>query len=306
MLDVARRRPLEDALTIRRGPNKGQLKANIRSEVRERLERLGRERALIYKTMALTGLRKNELATLTVKWLELNANPPYLTLDPNNEKNGMGSSIPLRADLAADICAWLQDKAQEISKSNGESDRLNVEEQIYGLPADTPLFDVPTGLLRILDRDLKAAGISKKDSRGRTVDIHALRHTFGTMLSAAGVKPRTAQEVMRHSDIKLTMNVYTDPALLDTAGAVEALPSFPLDRPETPTNRNGNFQFAPKFAPTTGHPGQSGTIPAKMAAPNDPPEVYRSRAVRSCYDNSKGPLSITDNGPYKVGAKGRQ
>jgi hypothetical protein len=31
---------------------------------------------------------------------------------------------------------------------------------------------------------------------------------------------------MRHSDPALTANIYTDPRLLDTAAAVEALPSF--------------------------------------------------------------------------------
>ena len=35
-------------------------------------------------------------------------------------------------------------------------------------------------------------GIDKRDGRGRTVDVHALRHTFGTLLSKGG-KPRTAQ-----------------------------------------------------------------------------------------------------------------
>ena len=34
---------------------------------------------------------------------------------------------------------------------------------------------------------------------------------------------------MRHSDIKLTMNVYADPRLLDVAGAFDALPSLPLN-----------------------------------------------------------------------------
>ncbi len=34
---------------------------------------------------------------------------------------------------------------------------------------------------------------------------------------------------MRHSTIDLTMNTYTDPKLLDVAGALEALPSLPLD-----------------------------------------------------------------------------
>jgi hypothetical protein len=31
---------------------------------------------------------------------------------------------------------------------------------------------------------------------------------------------------MRHSSIDLTMNIYTDPTLLDVAGAINALPKF--------------------------------------------------------------------------------
>jgi len=73
-----------------------------------------------------------------------------------------------------------------------------------------PLFRVPAGLVKILNRDLKAADIPKQDERGRTVDVHALRHTFGTLLSKHGVAPRTAHAAMRHSTIDLTMNVYTD------------------------------------------------------------------------------------------------
>jgi hypothetical protein len=46
--------------------------------------------------------------------------------------------------------------------------------------------------------------------------------------SKAGVAPRTAQAAMRHSGIDLTMNVYTDPKLLDVAGAMDALPMLPL------------------------------------------------------------------------------
>lgn len=88
------------------------------------------------------------------------------------------------------------------------------------------LFDVPDGLVRIFDRDLAAAGIAKKDADDRTVDVHGLRHTFATMLSQAGVRPRTAQELMRHSDIRLTMTTYTHLGLVDTAGAVESLPSL--------------------------------------------------------------------------------
>ena len=314
LLDVARCRPLQEAMTVRRGKNKGQLKANIRPEVRQRLERLGRERALIYKTMALTGLRKKELATLTVDRLELDVEPPHLVLNPNNEKNREGNAIPIRSDLADDLRVWLRDKAEEVRESNGQSGQHSEEELIYGLPPDTLLFDVPTGLLRILNLDLKAAGIPKKDSRGRTVDIHALRHTFGTMLSAAGVRPRTAQEAMRHSTLDLTMNVYTDPALLDVAGAIESLPSFTLGEgpaaaveSATAALKEGSSEdessrlLAPVLAFNMHRSGQSGSTPVKMAVPDAAPAELLSRAVKSCYDNSKGPLSIADNEPFESG-----
>ena len=36
---------------------------------------------------------------------------------------------------------------------------------------------------------------------------------------------------MRHSSIDLTVNVYTDPQLLDVAGALERLPKLPIATP---------------------------------------------------------------------------
>ena len=78
LLAVARERPLLEALTVRKGPRKGERYANVRPEVRERLDLLGRERALIYKTLVLTGLRKGELASLTVAHLPLTTPCPSL------------------------------------------------------------------------------------------------------------------------------------------------------------------------------------------------------------------------------------
>ncbi|MFN7021692.1 MAG: tyrosine-type recombinase/integrase [Phycisphaerales bacterium] len=98
--------------------------------------------------------------------------------------------------------------------------------------------------IRIFDCDMVFAGLAriekrggkdiviKTDDRGRTIDVHALRHTFGTHLSKAGVPLRTAQAAMRHSDPSLTANVYTDPKLLDVAGAVACLPDLPLGKVE--------------------------------------------------------------------------
>jgi len=160
---------------------------------------------LIYRTFILTGLRLNELRTLTVARLDLTAGREVIRLETRNEKSGAGSTLPVRADLADELRQWIAEKK---------------------LTAAELLFTVPAGLRRILDRDMKAAGIPKRDERGRTVDVHALRTTFATFLSTTGTAPRTAQAAMRHSDIKLTMGVYTDPALLDVRTALDRLPAF--------------------------------------------------------------------------------
>src|SRR5215831_18897718 len=57
LLKVAAERPLLEALTVRKGERKGERYADVRPEVRERLTLEGRERALLYKTAVLTGMR---------------------------------------------------------------------------------------------------------------------------------------------------------------------------------------------------------------------------------------------------------
>ena len=220
-------------MTVRTGKRKGQAVAKVRPEVRERLEALGRERALIYKTLVLTGLRLNELATLTVGQLRLDGRVAFAELDAADEKNREGNVVPIRDDLADDLRAWLADK---LALLQAEA-RRHGEPIPSRLPAEARLFVVPKELVKILNRDLKLAGISKSDDRGRTIDVHALRTTFGTLLSKGGVAPRTAQAAMRHSDIDLTMNVYTDPRLLDVQGALDVLPALPLDSGQSTTSR---------------------------------------------------------------------
>ena len=51
------------------------------------------------------------------------------------------------------------------------------------------------------------------------------------MLARSGVSMRVAQQLMRHSDIRLTTNVYADPKLFDLQGAVESIPSVPSVAP---------------------------------------------------------------------------
>jgi integrase len=212
LLKAARERPLVEVSTIRSGRKKGQRVAAgpRRPETRAKAERLGWERTLLYKTLVCTGLRRGELAALEARFLTLEGLRPCVTLPPSLTKNRQEACLPLRADLAQELSEWLK---------------------VTGKSGTDRVFRVSRNLYKILRRDLALAGIAYKDERGRTIDVHALRHTTATYLSRAKVAPRVAQNFMRHSDIRLTMQTYTDASLLDEAEALNALPKMPLSGP---------------------------------------------------------------------------
>jgi integrase len=200
---------------MRRGEEDGR----IGGRPAERLS--GQERAEVYTILAGTGLRVGELAQLTVADVRLDERVPRIELPARITKNKADDTIPLRADLVELL-----------------------RRRVARLAPSTLLYAIPTDMIKRFNADCRRAGIPKRDERGRTVDIHALRTTFGTWLARSGVAPRTAQALMRHSDIKLTMSVYTDPKLLDTAAAVESIPSV------APA-----VCVAPSVAPTPGNSG---------------------------------------------------
>jgi integrase len=159
------------------------------------------DRRYVYLTAALSGLRRKELRLLQWGDIILDGDFPHIQLRVKANKARREDVVPLNPELL------------ELLQSIRPADAT----------AATPVFaSVP--VMRTYKRDLAAAGISYKDEQGRQADFHALRMAFGTYLQRAGVPIRTAMQLMRHSDIRLTAKVYTDPTLLDTAGAVAKLP----------------------------------------------------------------------------------
>jgi len=77
-----------------------------------------------------------------------------------------------------------------------------------------------------LRKDLKAASIPCIDESGRYADFHALRYTFNTWLHTNGVPPRIAQELMRHSDRRLTDQVYLDSSLLALQESMRSIDGY--------------------------------------------------------------------------------
>ena len=120
-------------------------------------------------------------------------------------------------------------------------------------PVKTPVFNTPDKLPPMVRADLrraraswiKAAGdpaqrrercrsdfLAYIDDDGRVVDFHALRATYITMLVKSGASVKEAQELARHSDPKLTMNVYTKLGIHDLAGALDRLPGLSPSQPD--------------------------------------------------------------------------
>ncbi|MFM9962257.1 MAG: tyrosine-type recombinase/integrase, partial [Planctomycetaceae bacterium] len=213
-----------------------------------RQERLGIERALAYTIAVTTGLRLGELGSLTVGQVELDGPCPHVRLKAADEKNRQGNTIPLRRDVADELRQWVSGLG---GHSRSQTNVLSFEGrgESTNLSPTTKLFSISADLSKVLSRDRAIAGIAKRDDRGRVVDFHALRHTFGTNLSKAGVSPRVAQAAMRHSSIDLTMNVYTDPRLLDVQGAVESLPQISTTS-EPNDNRQRMAAGAETFSPS--------------------------------------------------------
>ncbi len=150
---------------------------------------------MLYAVGMTTGFRAGELASLEPSAFALDGEPPTATVKAAYSKNRRTSCL------------------------RGYFD---------GKPARDPVWpgswaDDAADMLRI---DLEAAGIPFADEEGRVCDFHALRHSYLTLVQRSGVHPKVAQELARHSDSRLTMNVYTHAHLHDLAGAVEMLPSL--------------------------------------------------------------------------------
>jgi len=205
LLAAARMRPEYELRTIRRGKNAGKQVAKLRPRTLERAQAKGVERSLAYLLAIWTGLRRSELAALEWRDIRLDTHPAQILLRAVTTKSKRADSIALHPQIAQALRDYRPENAQQ---------------------EDRVLVTVPG--MKVLKADLLMAGISFKTDAGR-VDLHSLRTSLGTYLSAHGVPLRLAQAHLRHTDPRLTANIYTDERSLPVAAAIIELPSFPTE-----------------------------------------------------------------------------
>jgi hypothetical protein len=99
------------------------------------------------------------------------------------------SSKILRRDLAAARAAWIKEAPESEREAREKTDKL-----------------------------------AYRDTQGAVFDFHSLRGQYITSLVWAGVHPKVAQRLARHSTITLTMDRYAKVDQSDLTSAVNKLP----------------------------------------------------------------------------------
>jgi integrase len=166
---------------------------------------LAGERKLLYLLVLHTGLRRGEINALHGSDFHLDTTNPFYVVPTAKSKSRKEQPRPLHPELV-----------QELQK-------LKIAGKLK--PEDF-LFPERVPPMKVIRADFKAAEIPLTDDRGYRVDFHALRTTYITRLQRAGVTPREAMELARHSDMRLTMKTYTDVGQLPLAATVRGLPSI--------------------------------------------------------------------------------
>jgi integrase len=184
---------------------KQQMRRAYTDDELRRLLAVAGDHRLIYLTAAYTGLRLGELGQLVWGDLQLEHERPHIRARASTTKNRRDAVLPLHPMLLAELKA-----AKAKAKPKDTSVRV--------------FKHTHTAIIsRYMRADLEAAGIPRIDAMGRRIDFHALRYTFATKLASSGVSQRLAQELMRHSDPRLTANIYTNVTCLPTFEAVTEL-----------------------------------------------------------------------------------
>ncbi|MCL2117889.1 MAG: site-specific integrase [Planctomycetaceae bacterium] len=194
----------------------------------------GQDRAMLYILAAWTGFRRGELGSLTLRSFNLKRNNPTVSVEAAYSKHRRDDIQVLHSDIVERFLKWLEIRKPEneseilfpISNKTSDVDRRTSEMMMFDLSFARNLW--LTEAKGDAERQTRAASdfLRYQDSQGKFADFHALRHTFITNLSRANVSPKVAQTLARHSDIRLTMQIYTHIDSDEQAAAINSLPGL--------------------------------------------------------------------------------
>jgi integrase len=210
-------------LTNRREPRRTRQSWTV-DEARRFLENARSDNDVFYAAYVLIlvlGLRKGELLGLTWERVSLD----HAELHIGEQLQRVGRQL-LRRELKTetseaplplpDLCITalkLRKQQQDADKERAGKAWLGtglVFTTRYGTPIE------PRNFNRSFDRRIARAGVPK-------ITVHGARKTCGSLLAALDVHPRVAMQILRHSKIAVTMEIYTEIPSTATRSALRKL-----------------------------------------------------------------------------------
>ena len=132
-----------------------------------------------------TGMRGIELARL--QWIDIDWENNLIHLDGERTKTGKSRSLPLRDDVKKLLTEYMAKRVYVFPSRTGDPRKLQTA--FNGIVKRAELYPKPT--------------------------LHALRHTFATLLLRSGLDIYSVQKLMGHTQISTT-TIYLTPADSDT------------------------------------------------------------------------------------------
>lgn len=179
------------------------------------------------------GLRRGEI--LGLRWSDVDLDRRTLSvrfqlqrvqkeLYADTTKNRRSRVIPLPLMCAAPL-RW-QRLRQKTQRATAGAGWLNDGDYVFTTRTGRPIE--PRNLSRSFERIGQSAGLPR-------IRLHDARHGCASLLFAAGVQPRVVMEILGHSQIAVTMNIYThvsEESRREAVGHMDRLLRRRRERPE--------------------------------------------------------------------------
>lgn len=174
--------------------------------------------------LALLGVRRSEAlglqwqdvdladGTMTIRRGLHRVDGKLRTLEPKTARSRR--TIPLPTMV---VRALLEHGERQDQERRDLDTRWHESGYIFTTPIGTPLD--PDNISKFVKKALVTAGV-------REVHMHDLRHGCASVLLAQGIPPRTVMEILGHSSLEMTMNVYGHVSLDDKKSALDRLGSL--------------------------------------------------------------------------------
>lgn len=197
--------PVSENLKLPKGNQKEPRVLTIEEQEMLLDKRSDTENGYVYSFILQTGLRFGEVMAL--KWEDIDyenecivlrnnayfdqANKEYIFYSPKSESGYRNIPLTKKALMI------LRKKKEAIAKVKC------VDYRYIGC-----VFLNERGTLSLASRYNKDLKKFAKDYEIESFSLHSLRHTFATRCIEAGMKPKTLQKILGHSNISITMNLY--------------------------------------------------------------------------------------------------